>query len=61
FSIPMRKSDFIKLLKINVFTVVRAAPGFVEDASALIERTAVVLLANSYNAPLISPDIEARA
>ncbi len=39
----------------------RAAPGFVEDASALIERTAVVLLANSYNAPLISPDIEARA
>lgn len=40
---------------------VRAAPGFVEDASALIERTAVVLLANSYNAPLISPDIEARA
>lgn len=57
----MRKRNPHKLLISKVFTVVRAAPGFVEDASALIERTAVVLLANSYNAPLISPDIEARA
>lgn len=48
-------------VKIKASNTVAFKPGFVEDASALIERTAVVLLANSYNAPLISPDIEARA